>query len=73
MKAEEDLHDRFELFVGAKGEVIADLQLGVQKFDEFLGVVLPFEDLLAQVGLLTLHVIHLTNYKIFRIGYNFTR
>ena len=68
MKAEEDLDDRFELFVGAKGEVIADVQLGVEEFDELLGVVLPIEDLLAQVGLLTLHVIHHTNYKIFRIG-----
>ena len=61
------LHYRLQLFESAKREVIADIQFWVQKLDEFLRIVLLVEDLLAQEGLLALHVVHLPNYKILRV------
>ena len=60
MKAEEDLNDGFKLFEGAKGEIIADIQLGVQELNEFLRVILLVQNFLAQEGLLLLHIIHIT-------------
>lgn len=60
MEAEEDFNDGFELFKGAEGEVIADLELGVQELDKLLRVVLLVQDFRAQEGLLLLHILHST-------------